>query len=65
MRRKEDSYPTVYCRGTLKIVGNTDTDRACMESDNKRYWRYKILMAIATILMSLGILIKALYPFFK
>ena len=62
--KKEDNYPTTYCRGTLKIEGNAESDRDCMKSDNRRYWTYKFLMAIATLLIALSILVKALYPIF-
>jgi hypothetical protein len=63
MRKNEENHVTIYSRGTLKIEGCTDSDRDCMKSDNRRYWIYKIIMAIASVIFALSMLANALHPY--
>lgn len=56
---------TIYSRGTFKIEGSTDADRECMKLDNKRYWKYKMLIGTVALIAALTGLIKALSPLIK
>jgi len=50
---KEKDSPFLYQRGRLKIIGYTAKDRNCMMMDNIFYWAWRIILAIAFIIMIL------------
>lgn len=64
MKQKGDPV-TIYSRGAFKIEGTTEADRECMRLDNKRYWRYRMLIGIVSLLLALSGLLKTLLIYFK
>jgi hypothetical protein len=58
MARRNSNSTFWYERGNLKFRGQTDLDRNLARNDIRLYWTYRILMALAIVIMAIAQLIK-------